>query len=480
MTTSLTTGVSGWPDMGCRAGRIVAAGVRDDAGAMTDTLMNPQTIPMTATTHEQPFEQHREPTRPRGVRRVLYDSVYAFTSFVIALPALVIVVTDLALGVGLAVLVGGILLLWVAVMVARGFARFERIRLRGLLGKPAPTPAYLCPRPEDSFWRKAFLPLRDAQSWLDVLWCVVGLLTGTVAFALAVAWWAAAAGGLTYWFWQRWIPESSGGTTGLADVLGLGDTRHDEIVLNLVIGAVALLTLPLVMRFAAALHGSLAHVLLSSRAELQQEVRRVEGGRQAARAAEAASLRRLERDIHDGPQQRLVRLTMDLGRARRQLAEDPDRAGETIDAALLQARETVDELRSLSRGIAPPLLVDRGLSAALGELTVRSEVPVEATIDVPDSLPPHVETAVYFVVAEALTNVVKHSGATRASVGVWVEGGGVEVRIEDDGVGGAHPAQGSGRAGHQQRVLAADGRLEVTSPEGGPTVVAAFVPVGGA
>jgi signal transduction histidine kinase len=325
-----------------------------------------------------------------------------------------------------------------------------------------------------------FLPLRDAQSWLDVLWCVVGLITGTIAFSLAVVWWAAAAGGLSYWFWQRWIPDGSDGTTGLADLLGFDGGRHDEIVLNLVIGAFALLTLPLVMRFAAALHGSLAHVLLSSRAELQQEVRRVEGGRQAARAAEAASLRRLERDIHDGPQQRLVRLTMDLGRARRQLTDDPERAGETIDAALLQARETVDELRSLSRGIAPPLLVDRGLSAALGELTVRSEVPVEATVDVSDSLPPHVETAVYFVVAEALTNVAKHSGATRASVGVWTENGGVEVRVEDDGVGGAHPAKGSGLAGLQQRVLAADGRLEVSSPEGGPTVVNAWLPLGGA
>jgi len=247
--------------------------------------MDTQTFPMTATT----FDERREPTRPRGVRRVLYDSAYAFTSFLIAIPALVIVVTDLALGVGLSVLVGGVLLLWVGVMVARGFARFERIRLRGMLGKPAPTPAYLCPRPEDSFWRKAFLPLRDAQSWLDVLWCVVGLVTGTIAFSLAVAWWAAAAGGLSYWFWQRWIPEDSEGTTGLADLLGFDGGRHDEIVVNLVIGAFALLTLPLVMRFAAALHGSLAHVLLSSRAELQQEVRRVEGGRQAARAAEAAS-----------------------------------------------------------------------------------------------------------------------------------------------------------------------------------------------
>jgi signal transduction histidine kinase len=441
---------------------------------MTDTLMTTQPMPMTAPVHAD----RPAPARPRGVRRVLYDSGYAFSAFFLALPAFVIVVTDLALGLGLAILVGGVLLLWVGVMVARGFARFERIRLRGMLGKPAETPAYLCPRPEDGFWRKSFLPLRDAQSWLDVVWSVLGLVTGTVAFSLAVAWWAAAAGGLSYWFWQRWIPEGSDGTTGLADLMGFGEGRHDEIVLNLVLGTVALLTLPLVMRFAASLHGGLAHLLLSSRAELQQEVRRVEGGRDAARAAEAASLRRLERDIHDGPQQRLVRLQMDLGRIKKQLGEDPELAGRTVDAALLQARETVDELRSLSRGIAPPLLVDRGLSAALGELTVRSDVPVEATLDVPGSLPPHVETAVYFVVAEALTNVAKHSGATRASVGVWMENGGVEVRVEDDGVGGAHLAKGSGLAGLQQRVLAADGRLEVSSPTGGPTVVSAWIPFG--
>ena len=311
-----------------------------------------------------------------------------------------------------------------------------------------------------------------------MVWCLVGLVTATLAFALAVAWWAAAAGGLSYWLWQRWIPESSDGTTGLADLLGFDGGRHDEIVVNLVIGAIALVTLPLVMRFAAAVHGSLAHVLLSSRAELQHEVRRVEGGREAARAAEADSLRRLERDIHDGPQQRLVRLQMDLGRIKKQLAEDPALASQTVDEAMLQARETVDELRSLSRGIAPPLLVDRGLSAALGELTVRSEVPVEATVEVPGALPPHVETAVYFVVAEALTNVAKHSGATRASVGVWMESGGVEVRVEDDGVGGAHLAKGSGLVGLQQRVFAADGRLEVSSPAGGPTVVNAWIPVG--
>src|SRR4051794_33701932 len=187
---------------------------------MTDRL----TLPMTDTS--LPAPAWREPSRPHGVRRFLLESGYALSAFFLALPAFVVVVTDLALGIGLAVLVGGVLLLWVAVMVARGFARFERLRLRGMLGKPAETPAYLCPRPEDSFWRKALLPLRDAQSWLDVVWCLVGLVTGTVAFALTLAWWAAAAGGLSYWFWQRFIPYDPHNNTTLAELLGFGEGRH--------------------------------------------------------------------------------------------------------------------------------------------------------------------------------------------------------------------------------------------------------------
>jgi signal transduction histidine kinase len=458
----------------------VATASADDAERMTQPL--PTMLPMT-NTGPRPVPAPsatagpRLVERPRGVRRVLYDSGYALSALPIAVPAFVVVVVDLALGVGLTVLVGGVLMFWVAVNVARGFARFERIRLRGLLGKPAPTPAYLCAPDGAGFWRKALTPLRDAQSWLDVVWCLVGLVTGTVAFALAAAWWAAAFAGLTYWFWQRFIPFDPDDQTTLSALLGFDNTRTAESLVQLVLGAVALLTLPLVVRFAAALHGSLGSVLLSSRAELQQEVRRVEGGREAARAAEAASLRRLERDIHDGPQQRLVRLQMDLGRVRRQLTEDPALAGAALDSALEQARETVAELRSLSRGIAPPLLVDRGLTAALGELTVRSTVPVEATVDVPDQLPPHVETAVYFVVAEALTNVAKHSGATRTTVGVWTEDGGVHVRVEDDGVGGAALDKGTGLAGLEQRVRAADGRLDLTSPAGGPTVLRAWLPV---
>jgi len=426
-----------------------------------------------------------DPARPRGVRRVLLESGYNLSAFVLAVPAFVLTVTNLSLGLGLAILVGGVLLLTLAVMVARGFARLERARLRTMLGRPAATPAYVCAREGAGFWRRSLTPLRDPQSWLDVLWCLLGLVTGTIAFVVTVVWWAVAAGGLTYWFWQMFIPYNPADNTTLAELIGFGAGRGPEIVLNLVLGVVALLTLPLAVRFAAVCHGSLASVLLSSRAELQQQVEHVETGRDAARAAEAESLRRLERDIHDGPQQRLVRLTMDLGRARRQLEHDPERVGETLDAALLQARETVDELRSLSRGIAPPLLADRGLRVALDELLVRSVVPVEPHLSLPDQLPPHVETGVYFVVAEALTNVAKHSEAGRVLVevreGVGPTGRtGVVVRIEDDGVGGAHPSKGRGLAGLQQRVAGLDGAFDLASPVGGPTVLAVWLPTGAA
>jgi signal transduction histidine kinase len=190
-------------------------------------------------------------------------------------------------------------------------------------------------------------------------------------------------------------------------------------------------------------------------------------------------MRRLERDIHDGPQQRLVRLSMDLGRARKQAAEGSPALADTIDGALQQTRDTLDELRALSRGIAPPILADRGLRAALEELAARSAVPVDLAIDVPDErLPAHAETSAYFVVSEALTNVAKHSGARHALVSVGLADERLHVRVTDDGRGGAHLSKGRGLLGLSDRVRAADGVLEVTSPAGGPTVIDAEIPCG--
>lgn len=408
-------------------------------------------------------------------RRLGLDTAYVATALPLGVVGFVVVLTGLALGLGLLVVWAGLAVLTGTVLAARALAHLERGRLRTLQLRGAATPAYLTAPPGARPIRRVLTPLRDAQSWLDALWGLAGFVTGLTAFVVVVSWWATALGGVTYWFWQQWLPDDN---VGLVQLVGFGDSTLLESLLNLLAGLFFAVTLPAVTRVSALAHAGLASALLCGRAELQQEVQRVEEGRSAARVAEAASLRRLERDIHDGPQQRLTRLALDLGRARHQLdQEDPRRAAETLDAALAQTRATVEELRALSRGIAPPLLVDRGLRVALEELLDRSVVPARARLELPEHLAPHVETAVYFVVSEALTNVAKHSGARSVAVSVVVEDGSVVVRVEDDGVGGAHLAKGAGLAGLEQRLAGADGTLRVDSPSGGPTTLCAEIPL---
>lgn len=429
--------------------------------------------------------QNRLPAGPPGrparvrdrVRRLLTDSGYSLLALPLVLAASLPVFVLVSAGTALLWLLIGLPLLVAAGCVARGLARLERWRIRTQLGEPAPAPVYVRPDPAEPWYRRLLTPLRDQQVWLDALWVLIGLVTGLFASVLTLTAWAVALGGTGYPLWQRWLPD------GAQTLFGLPHDDAVTILLTTLAGVLVLCLLPLLARTAARAHSAPALMLLSGRAHLQDEVLRATGGRDAAREAEASALRRLERDIHDGPQQRLVRLSMDLGRAREAMDHDPDRARAALDAAYEQARDTVEELRALSRGIAPPLLVDRGLGPAIEELLTRSEVPVDRRLDddAVRGLAPHVETAVYFVVAEALTNVAKHSRADRVEVVVdrAVDADRVLVRVTDDGVGGAHPGKGSGLAGLRTRVLGLGGTLELTSPPGGPTVLRVEVPVVG-
>lgn len=200
---------------------------------------------------------------PTGVRRVLLDSGYAFSAFFLGIPALVLVTVGLAAGLGLLILLAGFFVLMVTAYVARGFAHAERVRLRSMKGFTDASPAYLRPREGAGPLRRALTPLGDPQSWRDLVWCLTGWITGTFAFAVTVAWWAAAAGGLSYWYWQRFIDFGPDNTT-LAELLDLGEGRTPEIWLNLSIGIFALITLPLATRLVAALHAGLARLLLTS------------------------------------------------------------------------------------------------------------------------------------------------------------------------------------------------------------------------
>ncbi|HEY7077707.1 MAG TPA: GAF domain-containing sensor histidine kinase [Solirubrobacteraceae bacterium] len=196
------------------------------------------------------------------------------------------------------------------------------------------------------------------------------------------------------------------------------------------------------------------------------------------RLVEAAQLerRRLERNLHDGAQQRLVGVSITLGLAERRLERDPERAREALVRARTELAEALEELRELARGLHPAGLTDRGLEAALGALAARAAVPVALTVELDGRPREAVEAAVYFIVAEALTNVARYASAGSAAVSVRREAGGLHVEVTDDGKGGADPAAGSGLRGLIDRVEALGGRLDVRSPRGRGTTLRAWLP----
>jgi signal transduction histidine kinase len=309
---------------------------------------------------------------------------------------------------------------------------------------------------------------------------VVAFPLGVVTSVLALTCTVGGVAGLLYGTWEWLLPDGS----GLVELVTGVRSRAAEIALNTVLGAALLLAAPLLLSALVALRAGVARVLLTDpAAELAARAAQLDAGRRSAVRAEAQVLRRLERDIHDGPQQRLVRLAMDLEAAGRRLdgdRPDPQRARGLVAEALGHTREALGELRSLSRGIAPPVLVDRGLEAALAAAAARSPVAVSVDVVLPGPRPPAVvENAAYFVVAEALTNVAKHARARECAVAVRSDGTRLVVSVRDDGVGGAHLGKGHGLAGLADRVAALDGTLEVVSPSGGPTVLCAELPLTG-
>ena len=244
--------------------------------------------------------------------------------------------------------------------------------------------------------------------------------------------------------------------------------------------------LPLWSRGSTLAHYWTDHALLGGfRSDaLERRVQGLEQSRAGAVTAEGQTLRQIERDLHDGPQQRLVRLRMDLAAAERAMDADPERARTLIAEASAHAHDTLEELRALSRGFAPPILLDRGLVAALEALASRSTVPVALDVQIPEglALPTEVERNVYFTVSELLTNVAKHSGATRADVTLALvsdlDGDRVlAARVTDDGQGGASVQEGHGLEGLLGRLGALDGDVSISSPAGGPTRITARVPL---
>ncbi|MET0900083.1 MAG: sensor domain-containing protein [Mycobacterium sp.] len=419
-----------------------------------------------------------DPARPERVsflRQLGIDSAYVLLGFPIAVVSFCVIVAGFSTGLGTLVVVVGIPIVAATLLVARFFADIERLRIPAVLRRARTRPIYRAARPGTGVWKRMFTPISQTQSWLDLVHAVLHFPIAVATFCVVLSWWASAIGGTLTILWDWSIPRGPDNVS-LAQLIGLGDSAFARIGLQTAIGVACLLTLPLVVRGCALLSAGFSRLLLTGVAEMRQTITVLTEQKAAAASAEATALRRLERDIHDGPQQRLIRLSMDLSRARQHLDTNPDALRDTLDEAISQTQETLDELRALSRGIAPPVLTDRGLPSALAALAVRCTVPVELAVDPQLGTPAGrldaaVETAVYFVVAEALTNVAKHSRAAYCWVTVAHGPGRVRAEIVDDGDGGAHVAKGHGLAGLDDRVRASGGTLVVISPPGGPTTI---------
>jgi signal transduction histidine kinase len=383
----------------------------------------------------------------------------------------------------------GVFILIGSLYVARGFATLQLILLDWAGRPPIARTDWQDARAKTGFWGWLRSLFGNGHYWLALLHTVViNFVVSIFTWVITIVWLSVGLGGISYWFWNRFAQHhgrqlyvSQWLIHGRGLVVPNASNDTGENVFYLIFGLVLLATLPFITRGLTNLHWGIARGVLGAwKSEaLGRQVRDLSDARGAASSAEGHSLRRLERDIHDGPQQRLVRLQMDLAAAERQLDADPAKARTLIAEAMQQSKDALDELRSLSRGFAPPILLDRGLVAAIESAATRSPIPTTVTDSLPEGidLPQEIERNAYFVASEALTNSIKHSGATQIEIRVSVTGEDLAVTVSDNGSGGATTRAGHGLAGLRERMRGVGGALEVHSPTGGPTLVSARLPL---
>lgn len=395
---------------------------------------------------------------------------YLLTGAVGGAVVLVVLVTTVAVGGVLSVVLAGLPLLALTALAGLPVAAAERRRLRLVDRDPAPGGHAEPARPGPWHWYTT--RLREQLTWRELghallcagaLWCAEALVvTVALFFPVAVAatplLMAVVGDGREAKVLKQWTVTDWPAAWGVA-----------------VLGVVLLAAGAYVLGCAAGARAGLTRLLIAPR-EAGLGARVVELTRSRVRLVDAfeAERRRIERDLHDGAQQRLVALTMTLGLAR--LDAPPGPLADQLAAAHEEAGRALAELRELIQGIHPKVLADYGLAAAVADAADRSAVPVDVDLELPGRLPEAVEAAAYFVVCEALANVGRHSGASRARVSGGHEDGRLSVAVSDDGRGGADPGGGSGLTGLADRVSVLDGRLSLSSPPGGPTLLRVEIP----
>ncbi|MFJ5676037.1 sensor histidine kinase [Streptomyces sp. NPDC093097] len=355
---------------------------------------------------------------------------YLLANLPLGVTAFVVLVVWLTLGLGLSLTVVGLPLLAAGLTAGRFYGKLERARARAWLGVAVAEPSP--PRPRDrGFFGWLWSRLTDPVAWRHALFAVIRLPWGVFTF-----------------------------TVVLASLF------------------VAWPVLPWLARWLSNADRAMVRGLLSPSDELERRIAELESDRMAVTDTAAADLRRIERDLHDGAQARLVALAMGLGLAKEKLLEGQadESVAAMVDEAHGEVKLALQELRDLARGIHPAILTDRGLGPALASLAGRCTVPVTTSVDLAERPAPAIEGIVYFTVSELLQNVSKHSGARRASVEVWRSRDLLLLQVHDDGKGGARLDGGSGMAGLADRLGAVDGLFVLDSPVGGPTRVTAEVP----
>jgi signal transduction histidine kinase len=381
--------------------------------------------------------------------------------------------TVTSVGFGMVITLIGIPILTFALLAARFAGTVERRRVHLFHGVHIDEPAR-AGRRNDGLLERIISPFRDTSTYRDLfyVWLVQPVL-GVVNFTLAVVAWSIPLWGLSLPFYAVWWE-------GAAPELWSGE-RLDAWgeILPFVVAGLALLPLaPRAIRALARLDVAAAHWLLSpSRTEELEE--RIDTLRETqARSVDIAMAdrRQIERDLHDGAQQRLLTLGMDLSMALEKFDTDPNAARSLVGGAHVELQRAVAELRNLARGIHPAVLTDRGLDAALSALAARSPIPVRLDVELRERPPASVEATAYFIVAEALTNAARYANASAVDVRVRLIGEKLHIEVADDGVGGAQERPGGGLAGLADRASSVEGSLRVTSPAGGPTIVAAELP----
>jgi len=405
------------------------------------------------------------PLRARTWRELLH----LLLDFPIGLAGLCFVALFLTGGLFLAVTIVGLPLLAAMVITCRTLGVMERARARALLGEHVGEPAPFTPaRPGFWSWLKA--ALLDAPGWRAAAYLV--LLGAWSVITLVILTPVAISAGLlsTYPIWLQFLDDNGG--------ISLGDhvvRAPWEVGVAAVIGILWLLLLPWIVRGLAGVDRALVRGLLGP-TTLSTRARSLEQTRSDALDRAAADLRRIERDLHDTTQARLVALAMELGMAKDKLVENPALAEDLIAKAHVDAKQALTELHDIARGIHPVVLTDRGLDAALSPLAARCSIPVDVDVKLPSRPPPTVEAIAYYCASELLTNVSKHSQARTARLDVRKVGDQLRVEVSDDGIGGADPTKGTGLRGLADRVRSVDGNLRVISPLTGTTSVVVELP----